>query len=101
MPASILLIAYYHGVLLKNTSVDLLIDDLYCTKLLTAHQVAVIFSGHSIHHRNWLLLEHAHHMDSQSLLVFSALIKKVWPHIGIQLITGIRVTLCVHSLPSG
>ena len=96
MPASTLLIAYYHGLLLRDTSIDLLIDDLYYNELLTAHQQAIVFSGHSIHHRNWLLLEYARHMSTESLLVFSKLVKNVWPHIGIQLITGMHVlNMCV------
>lgn len=98
LPASILLIAYYHGLLLRDINVDLLIDNLYCNELLTAHQQAVIYSGHSLHHRNRLLLEHARHMDSPSLLVFSELIKNVWPHIGIQLITGMHIlNICIAS----
>ena len=92
LPASTLLIAYYHGLLLRDTSVDLLMGDLYYNELLTVHQQAVIFSGHSLHHRNWLLLEHARHMDTQSLLMFSELVMKVWPHIGIQLLTGMHLT---------
>ena len=98
LPASTLLIAYYHGLLLRDTNVDLLMGDLYWNELLTAHQQAIIFSGHSLHHRNWLLLEHVCHMDTQSLSVFSELVKRVWPHIGIQLLTGMHVTVCVHVL---
>ena len=97
LPTSMLLIAYYHGLLLRDANVDLLMGDLCCNELLTAHQQVVIFSGHSLHHRNWLLLEHACHMDTQSLLVFSELVKKVWPHIGIQLLAGMHATvMCAY-----
>ena len=96
MPASLLLIAYYHGLLLRDIKVDSLIDALYCDELLTAYQQAVVLSGHSLYHRNWLLLEHARHMDTRSLLVFIELVKNIWPHIGIQLITGMHVlNMCI------
>ena len=88
---STLLIGYYHGLLLRDTNADSLIGDLYSTGLLTAHEQNVILSGHSFHHRNWLLLEHVRHMDSQSLLVFGELVKETWPQIGMQLITGIAI----------
>ena len=83
-----LLIGYYHGVLLRDTNADSLIGDLYSTGLLTAQELKVILSGHSSHQRDWLLLEHVRHMDSQALLAFSKLVKDVWPHIGMQLIAG-------------
>ena len=84
-----LLIGYYHGLLLRDTSIDPLISDLCLAGLLTAQELHVILSGHSFHHRNWLLLEHVRHMDTQAVLAFSELIKKVWSQVGTQLITGI------------
>ena len=91
LSTSMLLIGYYHGILLRDTSVDPLINDLCSTGLLTAQKLNVISSGHSLHHRNWLLLEHVRHMDSLALLEFSELVKNVWPQIGLQLITGIEL----------
>ena len=88
LPTSTLLIGYYHGLLLRDTNADSLVGDLYSTGLLTVQELNVILSSHSSHHRNWLLLEHVRHMDSQALLGFSGLVKDVWPHIGIQLTTG-------------
>ena len=90
---STLLIGYYHGLLLRDTNADSLIGDLYSTGLLTAHEQNVILTGGSFHHRNWLLLEHVRHMNSQSLLVFGELVKDTWPQIGMQLITG---TVCSY-----
>ena len=84
-----LLIGYYHGLLLRDISTDPLISDLCLTGLLTAQELNVILSGHSFHHINQLLLEHVRHMDSQAVLTFSELVKKVWSQIGTQLITGI------------
>ena len=88
LSTSTLLIGYYHGLLLRDTTAESLVGDLFSTGLLTAQELKVILSGHSSHHRNWLLLEYVQHMDSQALLAFSKLIKDVWPQISIQLVTG-------------
>ena len=93
LSTSTLLIGYYHGLLLRDTNADSLMGDFYSTGLLTAQELNVILSGHSSHHRNWLLLEHVRHMDSQALLAFSELVKEVWPHIGMQLIAG-TISFC-------
>ena len=93
LSTSTLLIGYYHGLLLRDTNADSLMGDLYSTGLLTAQEQNVILSGHSSHQRNWLLLEHVRHMDSQALLAFSELLKEVWPQIGMQLITG-TISFC-------
>ena len=93
LSTSTLLIGYYHGLLLRDTNADSLIGDLYSTGLLTAQELNVILSGHSSHQRNWLLLEHVRHMDSQALLALSEVVKEVWPHIGMQLITG-TISFC-------
>ena len=85
---SMLLIGYYHGLLLRDTNADSLISALYSNGLLTAEEQNFILSGYSFHHRNLLLLENVRHMDSQALLTFSESVKEVWPQIGIQLITG-------------
>ena len=77
LPASTLLIGYYHGLLLRDTNADSLIGDLYSNGLLSAQELNVILSGHSFHQRNWLLLEYVRHMDSKALLVFSELVKDV------------------------
>ena len=100
LPTPTLLIGYYYGLLLRDIRSDALIDDLYCSRLLTAQEQAVILSGHSLHHRNYLLLECVRHMDSQSILVFSELVKDVWPQIGTQLLTGIAMSVasCVCML---
>ena len=51
----------------------------------------MILFGHSSFHRNWLLLEHVRHMDSQALLAFSELVKDMWLQIGMQLVAGTYV----------
>ena len=83
-----LLIGYYHGLLLRDINADLLVDKMLSTKLLDADEQSLISSGHSLHHRNWLLLDHVQHLDLQSLLVFSELVQDIWPCIGLQLVTG-------------
>jgi len=86
--SSTLVIGYYHGLLLREIDADLLLEEMLSADLLTAHEQNYILSGHSLHHRNWLLLEHVRHLDSQSLLVFSGLVQDMWPQIGFQLIAG-------------
>ena len=94
LSTSTLLIGYYHGLLLRDTNAESLVGDLFYAGYLTAQELKVILSGHSSHHRNWLLLEHVRHMDSQALLAFSELVKDVLPQIGTQLITGNNWSLC-------
>ena len=85
---STLLIGYYHGLLLRDIDADLLVNEMFSSELLKAHEQSLILSGHSLHHRNWLLLEHVRHLDSHSLLVFSGLVQNIWPQVGLQLVTG-------------
>ena len=83
-----LLIGYYHGLLLRDVRADLLTDKMCSTGLLTDHEQAAISSGHSVHHRNWLLLEYVRHMDLEILSKFCHLLQEELPEIGLQLITG-------------
>ena len=71
---STLLIGYYHGLLLRDTNADSLMGDLYSIGLLSTREQNIVLSGHSSHHRDWLLFEYVRHMDSQALLVFSELV---------------------------
>ena len=93
LSTSTLLIGYYHDLLLRDTTAESLVGDLFSNGLLTVQELNVILSGHSSHHRNWLLLEQVRHMDSQALLAFSELVKDVWPQIGMQLVTGIAMSI--------
>ena len=92
---STLLVGYYHGLLLRDTNADSLLEDLYSIGLLSTQEQNIVLSGHSSHHKNWLLLEYVRHMDSQALLTFSELVKNVWPQIGVQLVTGKYVLSCI------
>ena len=58
------------------------------TELLNIHEQEIILSGCSVHQRNWQLLEHVRHLDTESLLKFSGLVQDIWPQIGLQLVTG-------------
>ena len=91
MSIATLLIGYYHGLLLKDIDADLLTDKMCSTGLLTAEEQSVISSGHSVHHRNWLLLEHVRHFELQLLLEFCELVKEEWIEIGSQLTAGMYV----------
>ena len=88
LPNSVLLIGYYHDLLLRDIDADLLVEKMLSTKLLNADEQRLVSSGDSLHHRNWLLLDHVRHLDSQSLLIFSELVQDMWPHVGLQLVTG-------------
>ena len=98
LSTSTVLIGYYHGLLLRDTNADVLINHLYHKELLLTHEQEMISSGHSLHRRNWLLLEHVRHMNPSSLLIFSKLINDLWPQIGIQLVTGIAIAIYVFTL---
>ena len=101
MTTSTLLIGYYHDLLLKSIDADLLTDKMCSVGLLTAHQQLVISSGHSVHQRNWLLLEHVRHMDIQVLWTFCEIVQQIWQDVGSQLITGLVLfvynDLRIHS----
>ena len=83
-----LLIGYYHGVLLRDINADLLLDDMCSECLLNVHDKSLISTGHNVHHRNWLLLEHVRHIDTKAFSAFCKLVLNLWPEIGSQLITG-------------
>ena len=91
-----LLIGYYHGLLLRDIDADLLTDKMSLTGLLTADALSIISSGHTVHHRNWLLLEHVRHFELQLLFEFCKLLKEEWLEIGLQLTEGMYT--CVHYI---
>ena len=86
--ATLLLIGYYHGLLVKSLDADLLTNKMFSVGLLTAHEQVSISYGHSVHQRNWLLLEHVRQMGEQAVMTFCELVQEIWPQIGLQLITG-------------
>ena len=78
---------------MRDIDADLLVNKMCSTGLLTGDELPVISSGHSVHQRNWLLLEHVRQFELQLLLEFCKLVKEEWVEIGSQLIAG---TLLVH-----
>ena len=88
-----LLIGYYHGLLLRDIDANQLTDKMCSTGLLTDYQQTVISSGHTIHHRNWLLLEYVRQLCLESLLKFCKLLQEECPEIGTQLIMGMYVCM--------
>ena len=82
MATPTLLIGYYYGLLMQSIDADLLTGKMYLVKLLTATECSIISSGHSVHHRNWMLLEHVRHMDVQALVKFCELVQGIWPQVG-------------------
>ena len=91
-----LLIGYYHGLLLRDIDADHLTNKMCSTGLLTHDEISLISSGHTVHHRNWLLLEHVRKFELKCLLQFCKLIKEEWVEIGSQLIAGTYVCTLVH-----
>ena len=73
---------------MRDIDADQLTGKMCSAGLLTDHQQTVISSGHTVHHRNWLLLEYVRQMDPESLLKFCKLLQEEWTEIGIQLIIG-------------
>ena len=92
---STLVIGYYHGLLLRDIDADLVTDKMRFAELLTIDEQSIISSGHSVHHRNWLLLEHVQCMSPEFVLQFSDIIQEEWSKIGSQLKTG--VYLCYNT----
>ena len=84
-----LLIGYYHGLLLRDIDADLLTEEMCSAGLLTVDEQLFIFSGYSVCHRNWLLLEYIRHKDQIFLSEFCELVQEKCPEISSQLNTGI------------
>ena len=89
-----LLIGYYHGLLLRDIDADMLTDKMCSSGLLAADEQNFISSGHTVHHRNWLLLEHVRQIDLEALLKFCDLLHEEWPEISSQLIAGSNLSYC-------
>jgi len=92
-----LLIGYYHGVLLKDVNADLLFEDMCLKGLLNADQQSLVSSGHSVHYRNWLLLEYIRCMEADCFLMFCELVHNLWPEVGSQLIYGMYILTYNHE----
>ena len=93
-----LLTGYYHGLLLRDIDADLLIDKMRSISLLSAYEFTIISSGHTVHQRNWLLLEYVRHMDLQLLLEFCKLLEEEWPEISLQLIAGMYAPQVINDI---
>ena len=85
---STLLIGYYHSLLMRNIKADLLMDKMSSNGLLAPHDQELILTGHSMHQRCWLLLEHMRHMEMQMLMKICESIQEISPQVGLQLIAG-------------
>ena len=88
MPST-LLIGYYHGLLMKNIEVNLMVDKMSSNNLLaTNDQEMILAAGHSIHQSNWILLECVRCMGMQALVKFCEFVREILPEVGFQLLTG-------------
>ena len=87
MPST-LLIGYYYILLMRDINADLLIDRMSLNGLLAAYDQELILTGQSIHQRNYLLLEHVRHMETQALMKFCEFVQVISPQVGLHLIEG-------------
>ena len=78
---------------MRDINADLLIDKMSSNGLLSPHDQELILTGHSMHQRCWLLLEHVRYMKIEALMKFCKLVQEIYPQIGLQLITGMQVSL--------
>ena len=93
-----LLIGYYHGLLLRDIDVNLLINNMCSKGLLSPDDQSLISTGHSAYQRKWFVLEHVKHMDTKVFLEFCELVQNFWPEVGSQLITGIYIHAAILIL---
>ena len=98
MSISTLFIGYYHGLLLRDIDADQLINEMSSTGLLTGDTLPLITSGHTVHHRNWLLLEHVRHFELKLLLQFCKLVKEKWVETGAQFTAGMEYVCLFYIL---
>ena len=85
---------------MRDIDADQLTDKMRSSRSLTDDELSLISSGHSVHQRNWLLLEHVRNFERQCLLQFCKLVKEKWVEIGSQLTAGIYiyVAMPVHYI---
>ena len=76
---------------MRDIDADQLTDKMCSTGLLTGDQISIISSDHTVHHRNWLLLEHVRHFKLELVLEFCKLVKEEWVKIGLQLTAGMPI----------
>jgi len=84
MSTSLLLIGYYHGLLLRDIEVDQLSNVMCSSGLLTANDEILLSSSYSIHHKKYLLIEIARVMGKENLLKFCQAVQEVCPHISLK-----------------
>ena len=73
---------------MRDINADFLVDKMSSNGLLAAHDQELILTGHSMHQRCWLLLEHVRHMEMQMLMKICESVQEISPQVGLQLIAG-------------
>ena len=91
--SSTLLIGYYHSLLLKYIDPNLLVNKMCLHGLLTGSEEELISTGHSIHHKNQLLLEYVRHMQTVTLMIFCEYVQESVPRVGSQLVKGMFISI--------
>ena len=91
IPTPKLLIGYYHGLLMRDSDIDQLMDKMFSSGLLTDQDHNLISTGYSVYQRKSLMLDYARCMGTKQLLVFCDLVQELCPEIGSQLKIGMSV----------
>ena len=76
---------------MRHINADVLMNKMSSNGLLAAHDQQVILSGHSVHQRNWLLLEYVRQVRIQTLMKFCEFVQEISPQVGLQLIAGMKL----------
>ena len=97
---STLAVGYYHSLLIRDFDPYLVMDKMCSNGLLApSDQEMILAAGHSIHQRNWLLLEHVRHMAMQAMVKFCEFVREILPQVGLQLVASTYVdTTCIAVL---
>ena len=78
---------------MRDINADSLMDKMCSNGLLAAHdQQLILAAGHSLHQRNWLLLEHVRHMEMQAMVKFCEFVQEIFPQVGLQLVAGMQIS---------
>ena len=75
---------------MRDINADLLIDKMSSNGLLSPHDQELILTGHSMHQRNLLLLEHVRHVEMQILMKVCEFVQEISSQVGLQLIAGMK-----------
>lgn len=74
---------------MKEMNPDTMVKRMAAEGLLSKNDQDFITIGHSLHHKNALLLSCVQKFSIQALQAFCELVQELWPMVGTQLLAGI------------